>query len=115
MSSADEPLLPVEPARPSRLKLVLALGGAGVLLLAAVAFMLLRKDAPPGETAAPPAPDHAARPAKPDPARPRPQDSRTGDGEERLAKELYDRAEAFERDEPGEYEKRIARWREIAR
>jgi hypothetical protein len=113
MSSADEPLLPVEPERPSRLKLLLALGAAGVLLLAVVAFMVLRKEAPSEAGSAPTVPDQAGRPAKADAVRPRPQDSRAGDGEDRLAKELYERAEAFERAEPGEYEKRIARWREV--
>ena len=113
MSSADEPLLPVEPDRPSRLKLLLALGGAGVLLLAVAAFLVLRKETPPEEASVPAASDPAARPAKSDSSKPRSPDSGAGDGEERAAKALYDRAEAFERAEPGEYEKRIARWREI--
>jgi hypothetical protein len=114
MSSADEPLLPVEPERPSRLKLAVGLGaGAGVLLLAVVAFMVLRKDPSPEEGSAAARSESGGRPAKTDPARPRTQDNREGDGEERLAKQLYDRAESFERAEPGEYEKRIARWREV--
>jgi len=113
MSSPDEPLLPVEPERPSRLKLMLALGGAGVVLLAIVALMVLRKEGPPDEASAPPSPDPGGRTSKVDPGKSRAPASREGDGEERLAKELYDRAEAFERSEPGEYEKRIARWREV--
>jgi hypothetical protein len=114
MSSADEPLLPAEPERPSRrMPLLLALGGAGVVLLAVAAFLVIRKSAPPEESSAPPTPDHAGRPAKPVPGKARMPDARDGDGEERPAKELYDRAEAFERAEPGEYEKRIARWREV--
>jgi hypothetical protein len=42
-----------------------------------------------------------------------PVDTSSGSSEGRRAKELYDAAEAFERAQPGDYEQRAARWREV--
>jgi hypothetical protein len=116
MSTPSEPLLPVEPDRPSRLQFWILVGSAGGVLAGVAAALILthRSGATPGETAPP---DSAERPPlgppKSGPDRSRPGEAPGGGPEERQAKELYDAAEAFERSEPGEHEKRIARWREV--
>src|SRR5882672_2147306 len=115
MGSPAEPLLPTEPDRPSQLKLWVALGAAGLLLAAGAASMLLpRNSSAPSETsAAGPGESSAAKTEKAGPGR-RPTDAPAADtGEELEARRLYEAAEAFERAEPGEYGKRIARWREV--
>lgn len=114
MGTPSEPLLPVEPDRLSRLKLWLALGAAGVVLIAVVLSMVLRRSSPPQETATAADPDRASRKdPKPPADRPRAGAPAEAGLEERQAKDLFDKAESFERADPGEYEKRISRWREI--
>ena len=115
MGTPSEPLLPVEPNPPSRLKLWISLGAAAVLLLGGGAFIAFRRNAPaPEETAASGTADSAApRTTKPDPARRATDAPRAESGDEREARELYEAAEAFERAEPAEYEKRMARWRDV--
>jgi len=111
MGSPAEPLLPVEPDRPSRRKLWLALG-AGVLVVAtAGAFVALRRAAPAESPVA--ADPGTARSAKPEPGRKKADVPRSDDPDEREAQELYEGADTFERSQPGEYEKRMARWREV--
>src|SRR5436190_24377323 len=111
MGSPAEPLLPVEPDPPSKRKLWLALG-AGILVVAAAgAFVALRRPAPEESPVA--ADPGAARPAKPEPGRKTADVPRSDDPDEREARELYEGADAFERSQPGDYEKRMARWREV--
>lgn len=113
---ADEPLLPVDPKPPSRVGLRILLGGAGAALLAAGLLLFLsRRPAPPAEDpAATPAPPEARSRARAAEA-PRgiPAGPRSGLDEEKLAKELFDAAEAVERAQPADFEKRMARWREV--
>src|SRR5207248_2272640 len=106
---------PVEPDPPSRLKLWISIAAAAVLLLGGGAFFGLRRTAPaPEETAASGTADPAAsRSTKSDPVRRTTEASRAESGDERQARELYEAAEAFERAEPAEYEKRMGRWREV--
>jgi hypothetical protein len=116
MPTPSEPLLPVEPDQPSRLHLWLLLGCAGAVLIALAAVIALthRGSAPPEEAADPGATGRpATRTSKTGADRARPEEPRDGGAEERQAKELYDAADAFEHSEPGEYEKRMARWREV--
>jgi len=115
MGTPDEPLLPVDPAPPSRRGLRIAIGaGVGAAALGLAAVLLLRRGEPPSAAEAPAAAaDPAARAAKPESGR-RPADApRAEDPEERRARERYEAAEAFERAQPGEFEKRMARWREV--
>jgi hypothetical protein len=115
MGSPSEPLLPVEPNPPSRLR-VWVLAGAGlVLVLGAVAYLGFRRSGPaPLEASAPgPADPSATLGTKTDPGAKRAEASRTENADERQARELYQAAEAFERAEPGELEKRMVRWREV--
>jgi hypothetical protein len=115
MGTPLEPLLPVEADPPSKLKLWIAIGAVAGLTIGGAAFFFLRRGEPaPAETAAAGTTETAApRAARTDPGR-RPADApRPGDAEERQARELYEAAEAFERAEPGEYEKRMARWRDV--
>lgn len=114
----SEPLLPVDASPPPKSRLPILLGAVAALLIAGgIAFVLIRRDppAPVEDPAAPPtAPTErpAGRPSDPVPTRPVAADPR-GRAEEKEAKELYDAAETYERAEPGEYEKRIALWREV--
>lgn len=103
----SEPLLGVEPEGPSKKPLFLALGiGAVALVAISIALVVaFRRPAPPPEVSTPEAP--APKVVRPKTELPK------ETGEDRRAKELYDQAEAFERAEPAEYEKRIARWREV--
>ena len=114
MGHPPEPLLPVEPERPSRKTLLLGLviGAAAVFAITVAAVVVLRRPPAPGTepSTEPEAP--AAATEKPRAGKPRPDDPREG-GDERRAKELYDKAEAFERAEPAEYERRIAHWRDV--
>ena len=115
MKTPTEPLLPVEPDAPSRLKLWVLLGAAGAALAAtAVVVLLIRGGGAPPPAEAP-APAAGERPAARVIANGRPTAApESADAaEERRAKELYDAAEAFERAEPGDHERRAARWREI--
>jgi hypothetical protein len=113
MGTPSEPLLPVEPERPSRLKLWILLGAAGLVLIAVALSFMLRGDGPPRENVATTEPGRAAT-KDPRPTADRTRANESADGlEERRARELFDKAEAFERAEPGEYEKRISRWREV--
>jgi hypothetical protein len=107
----DEPLLPIEPERPSRktLLLGLAIGAAAVFAITVAVVVVLRRAPAPEAAVAPDAPSSAEKPRT---GQPRPDEGRDS-GDERRAKELYDKAEAFERAEPAEYEKRMARWREV--
>jgi hypothetical protein len=113
MGTPAEPLLPIEPERPSRLKVPLFLAGAGVVTAALLVALLAgrRSGGTPVEAPAPAAAERGpARPAKKDAA----SVDRTPDStEEGQAKELFDAAEAYERAEPGEYEQRAARWRDV--
>jgi tetratricopeptide (TPR) repeat protein len=115
-SNPSEPLLPVEPAPPSKLKWWILLGGiAAAGLTAAAVILLSHKEAPPPpeEGAAPTTTDRpATRVPGAEAGKPRTVDPRDR-SEEKEAKALYDAAEAFERAEPAEFEKRIARWREV--
>jgi len=115
MGIPSEPLLPVDPEPPSRIKLWISIGAAAALLLLGAAFLGLRRSAPvPEDAAASGTADPAAsRAAKPDPARRTTEVPRAESGDDRQARELYEAAEAFERAEPAEYEKRMARWREV--
>lgn len=110
MSHPSEPLLPVEPERPSRLKLWLGLGGVGLLALIVVAWLL--RDGTPADKSAPTTDERPGRAAKKEGA-PAVAEPKRLDGDERQAKELYEKAESFERAQPGEYEGRISRWREV--
>jgi hypothetical protein len=113
MGTPSEPLLGVEPERPSRLKLWLLLAGAGVAAALLIVGLLVgrRSGEAPAESPGPLAAERGpARPAKKDAA---PVDKAPESTEERQAKDLFDAAEAFERAEPGEYEKRAARWRDL--
>jgi hypothetical protein len=114
MSAPSEPLLPVEPERPSRPKLWLLLGGAGVGAAALLLVLLAgRSKAAPEKTAGPAAAERSlARSSRKEPGA-MPVDPSASSSEERQARELFDAAEAFERAEPGEYERRAARWREV--
>jgi len=113
MSTPSEPLLPVEPDRPSRLKLWLLLAGGGVAAAALIAGLLLGRRTDPA-SAEPAGPASAERgSARPATKREAAAEKTHESGEERQAKELFDVAEAFERAEPGEYEQRAARWREV--
>lgn len=110
MATPNEPLLPAEPERPSKLKFILMAAGVGLLMVGGAAFFLLRKsDAPPIEatTSNPTKTTKLATISKPA------ETAKPGDPEERAAKQLYDAADAYERAEPGEYEKRMAKWREV--
>lgn len=113
MATPSEPLLPVEPDRPSKLKFVAIAAVAVLLLGGAGAFFLLHKsNTAPAETAS------TADPGAPKSTKPtgslKPSESpKSGDAEERAARQLYEGADAFERAEPGDYEKRMARWREV--
>jgi len=114
MASPPEPLLPVEPDRPSRLKLWIGAGAAAAILSGAVLLLVLRGGPAPASDAAPAGSGEAAPRSAPAAAASRVPDAATsGSVEERQARELYDAAEAFERAEPGEYEKRLLRWREV--
>lgn len=111
MGTPAEPLLPVEPDPPSKRKLWLALGAAVLVLGVAGAFFVLRTDDP---AAAPAAADPGSiRPAKTEPGRKAAEAPRSDDPDERQARELYEAAEAFERTRPGDYDQRLARWREV--
>jgi hypothetical protein len=114
-SPPSEPLLPVEAPPSSKLKIRLLLGGAAAAVLtAAVGIFIARKEPPPaGEAAAPTTQDRpAARIPGAEPWKDKPADPRDR-SEEKEAKSLYDAADAFERAEPAEFEKRITRWREV--
>jgi hypothetical protein len=105
----SEPLLGVEPEGPSKKTLFLALGiGAVALVAVAVALVVSFRKPPP-----PPESPEAPVAVQPKVARPKTEATRESSGEDRRAKELYDLAEAFERAEPAEYEKRIARWKDV--
>lgn len=115
MSEPSEPLLPVEPEGSSRRTLILsvAIAAAALFAIAVALIVVSRSPSPPADAPSAAAPETPAQIAgKPKAGRPKADDPRTGD-EDRRAKELYDKAEAFERAEPGEYEKRIAHWREV--
>src|SRR3954470_5431680 len=114
MVAPSEPLLPVDPPSPSRAKLWIG-GGAAAALLAGAALFFAFRGGEAGPSEVPPAgPDGTApRAAKPDPARRVPEEPAPASAENRRARELYEAAEAFERAEPAEYEKRIQRWREV--
>jgi hypothetical protein len=109
----DEPLLPVEPEGPARKTVVAAVVVAAVVLITVggTLVLVLRGSPAPVESTAPT--ESAA------PVTERPKSGKTGpvaprdNGEDRHAKELYDKAQAFEVAEPGEHEKRMAHWREV--
>jgi hypothetical protein len=113
MATPSEPLLPVEPDPPSKLKFVLIAACAGLVLVGGAAFFVIpRGGSPadgPGAATSDPGP---ARPSKPSASKPS-DPAAPGDPEERAARKLYDAAEAYERREPAEYEKRMAHWREV--
>src|SRR5579862_3951145 len=116
MGTPSEPLLPVDPAPPPRRALRIAIGaGAGAAALGLAAVLLLRRGDPPPAAEAPAATADpaAARAAKTEPGRRSAEERRAEDPEERRARERYEAAEAFERAEPGDLEKRMARWREV--
>jgi len=115
MSNPSEPLLPVEPDPPSRLKLWILLAGAGAAAAATLLiFLLFRGGAAPSPELPPPATGDptASRSPKKESGRSSVGESREST-EERQARELYEAAEAFERAEPADYERRAARWREV--
>jgi hypothetical protein len=114
MPSPSEPLLPVEHPPRSGLTLWIGLGAAAVLLAGAAFHLASRggNDAPSQAPAAGPA-ESTPRPSKADPGPRTRQEPSSGSSEERQARELYEAAEAFERAEPGEYEQRIQRWRDV--
>jgi hypothetical protein len=114
MGTPDEPLLPVEPPRPSRRKLLVAAAAAAVVLLGLGGVLLLRRGESTADSPASEPPD-AAAPRTPKPALLRRESDapKSEDAEERRARERYEAAEAFERAQPGEFEQRIARWREV--
>jgi hypothetical protein len=114
MSTPSEPLLPVEPETPSRLKLWLLPAGAGVAAAAVLVAILAGRgtNPDPAESSAPASAErNGARPLKMSAAAP--VGSAPDRSEERQAKALYDAAESFEGAEPGDYERRAARWREV--
>lgn len=113
MGVPSEPLLPVEADSPSKLRSRLLLGAAAAVLAAGLGWFLLRpRDPAPG--AAESATEAAGlRPAKAEPVRKPADVPRVEAPGELEARELYKAAEAFERAEPAEYEKRMARWREV--
>jgi len=115
MSDPSEPLLPVEPEGPSLRPLFVAIAIAAAAIFGiAVAILVVFRSPPPRPDIAPPSAPEASAPAPDRPKTGRPKSDEPRDsGEDRKAKELYDKAEAFERAEPGEYEKRIAHWREV--
>jgi hypothetical protein len=104
----SEPLLGVEPEGPSKKTLFLALGiGAVALIAISVALVVaFRRPAPP------PSEESAPVTIQPKAVRAIAETPRES-VEDRRARELYNQAEAFERAEPAEYEKRIAHWREV--
>jgi hypothetical protein len=115
MARIPEPLLPVEPEGPSRrtLLVAIAIAAAGLFAVAVAVVVVFRgAPAPPAPAASAPAEAPAPVQGKPPTAKAKAGEIRDA-GEERRARELYDRAEAFERSEPGEYEKRVAHWREV--
>jgi hypothetical protein len=117
MHQPSEPLLPVEPETSSRKSVFLAavIGVAALFGITVALVVVLRSGGAPAEPSIPAAPESSGTvPDKPRPGKPKPDEPRGG-GEERRAKELYDKAEAFERSEPGEYEKRMAHWREVVK
>ena len=114
MGQPSEPLLPIEPEESPRKSLFVAVALAVAALFAVALVVVLRNpSSPPPESPG----ASTSEPAAPGPDRPRTARAKSeepGDaGEERRAKALYDKAEAFERSEPGEYEKRIVHWREV--
>lgn len=116
MATPQEPLLPVEPAPPPRARKGILLAASAVVLLAAagVAILTHRRGIPAEGSSASDSrarsgsslPDRAAGEVVPPGEKGRSLD-------ELRAAELYRAAEAFERAEPGDYEKRMARWREV--
>jgi hypothetical protein len=115
MSTPQEPLLPVEPDSPSRLKLWILLAGAGAAASAIliVVLALRGKSEPSVDSSAPAVADRSdLRAPKKAPADGPASGSRES-SEERRAKDLYDAAEAFERAQPADYEQRAAHWREV--
>lgn len=114
----SEPLLPVESAPPLKSRFPILLGVIAVLGIAAgFAVMRMRHpEIPPSEDSAAPAmptPEKpSGKPSDPTPGKPVAADPRSR-LDEKEAKELYDAAETFERADSGEFEKRIARWREV--
>jgi hypothetical protein len=115
MGAPSEPLLPVDPSPPSRLKLWIGLAAGAVLLLGIAAFFLFRRgDPPPGGERSPASAESApSRAASPESGRRTADAPRTENADDRKARELCEAAEAFDRSDPGDYEKRMARWREI--
>jgi len=115
MSDPPEPLLPVEPEGPSRrpLFVAIAIAAAGLFSIAVALLVVFRNPSPPPNVAPASTPEASAPTSDKPKAGKSKSDEPRDSGEERKAKELYDRAEAFERAEPGEYEKRIAHWREV--
>src|SRR5438552_3013296 len=116
MSHPTEPLLPVEPETPSRLKLWFVIAGLGAAAAAIVVAVLALRggDRPSADLAGPvSAARDAARTSSKDPGGIPPGGESRDATEERQSKELYDAAAAFERAEPAEYEQRAARWREV--
>ena len=114
MARTNEPLLPVEPEGTSRRTLFVGVAIAAVILLAIALklIVVLRSPAPPSDVPGATGPEATSVPGKPNTGRPKP-NGPADSADERRAKELYDRAEALERAEPGDYEKRIAHWREV--
>jgi hypothetical protein len=114
MAAPSEPLLPVEPDRPSSLKARIAIGAVVALVLGAAAFVVLRRSGPaepaPAEKSAEAPSSKEARPA---PGRAAAEPAAAAAPEERLARERYEAAEAFERAQLSDYEGRMARWREV--
>ena len=104
MPMPSEPLLPVEPETPSRLKLWLVLAGAALAAVASMVGLFAGRGTRPSPAEAP-VPESAARsgtrPPKTESAA-TPVDPSLEASEERRAKDLYDAAEAFERTEPGD-------------
>src|SRR5579864_9114461 len=97
MGSPSEPLLPVEPDRPPRLKLWISTGAAAFLLLGVALYWGLRRaDPAPGESSGSGSEEPAAPPARTtDPTRKPSGTPRSESADERQARELYEAAEAF--------------------
>lgn len=115
MGPPSEPLLPVEAPPPSRRRRWIALGAGAAGLLGIAGVLLFRRAEPPaGE-------DRGSRPAESVPSRAAAPEARGREGagprgesaEERSSRELYDAALAFDRSNPGDYEARMTRWREV--
>jgi hypothetical protein len=111
MSNPHEPLLPTESPSPSRLKLWLLLGGAGVALASIAVIVFLRPSSPATTVDEPSPPERPAatpRSQADSSSRPKPIDP-----EEKAAQELYSSAEAYETSHPGDRDQVPARYLKV--